>query len=129
MQRKAHQINPSADVHEWLLAERSQIISGREDGLEVLATSGNLALDDQAALLHEQFVALQQRGMNQQKLKLIDQALARLERGDFGVCEQCSEAIPRKRLSVIPWAAYCVGCQEGFDQGRTLKERTLSLVA
>ena len=95
MQRKGHQINRSADIYERLLAERSQIISGREGGLELLATSENLGLDDQAALLHEQFVALQQRGMNQQKLKLIDDALARLERGDFGVCEQCGEAIPQ----------------------------------
>jgi DnaK suppressor protein len=129
MRKQPHQINNSADFHERLLTERNQIISGREGGLDLLATSENLALDDQAALLHEQFVALQQRGMNQQKLKLIDEALARLERGDFGMCEHCGEALPRKRLSVIPWAAFCVACQEGFDRERTLAEPTLSLVA
>jgi hypothetical protein len=53
MRRKPHQINYSADFHERLLAERSQIIFGREGGLELLAMWETLALDDQATLLHE----------------------------------------------------------------------------
>jgi hypothetical protein len=48
-------------------------------------------------------------------LGLIDAALGRLERGDFGICAECGEAIPVKRLEAIPWAAYCGPCQEQVD--------------
>lgn len=129
MQRKRNQIDQSTDFHAILLAERSQIVGGRESRLELLTTTEGLALDDQAPLLHEQFVALCQRGMNRQKLKLIDAALARVEEGDFGVCQECGEDIPLKRLNIIPWAAHCVACQEGLDQEKVLEEPELSLVA
>ena len=83
MQRKRNQIDRSTDFHAILLAERNLIVSGRDGGLELLTSSEGLAVDDQAALLHEQFVALRQRGMNRRKLNLIDAALERLEQWRF----------------------------------------------
>lgn len=40
----------------------------------------------------------------------LDQALERLEHGDYGRCEVCGEAIPVERLEVRPSARTCVGC-------------------
>lgn len=42
----------------------------------------------------------------------IDAALARLEEGHFGVCEQCKHEISRDRLDAVPYAALCIGCAE-----------------
>jgi DnaK suppressor protein len=53
--------------------------------------------------------------MNQHwKLELgrIDKALHRMENGTFGMCEDCDEAIPVKRLRVRPDATLCLNCQE-----------------
>lgn len=50
-------------------------------------------------------------------LKLIDDALARLEEGNFGECQNCGNDIQPKRLDAIPWAAYCIRCQELQEQG------------
>ena len=50
-------------------------------------------------------------------LKLIEDALARLEDGDFGDCQNCGQEIQPKRLDAIPWAAYCIRCQELQEQG------------
>ena len=129
MQRKRNQIDQSTDFHSILLAERNLIVSGPDGGLELLTSSEGLAVDDQAPLLHEQFVALRQRAMNGRKLNLIDAALERLDRGDFGECRECGEDIPRKRLNVIPWAAHCVACQERFERERSLDALALMLVA
>jgi DnaK suppressor protein len=129
MQSKRNPIDQSTDFHAILLAERSQVVSGRDGGPEVLTTSEGLALDDQAALLHEQFVALRQRGMNHQKLKLIDAALARVDRGDFGTCQECGEDVPLRRLNIIPWAAHCVTCQEELDQRMSEGDSGLLLAA
>ncbi|MEV8349757.1 TraR/DksA family transcriptional regulator [Streptomyces niveus] len=40
----------------------------------------------------------------------LDQALERLEQGDYGQCEVCGEAIPVERLEVRPAARTCVRC-------------------
>ncbi len=45
------------------------------------------------------------------RLKALDAALSRLERGRYGRCEECGEEIPVPRLELLPFAAYCVDCQ------------------
>jgi DnaK suppressor protein len=43
----------------------------------------------------------------------IDRALAKIEAGTYGRCEQCGEPIKRARLKVIPHAALCIACKSG----------------
>lgn len=38
-------------------------------------------------------------------------ALDRIKTGDFGICENCDEPIPARRLDAVPWAARCVACE------------------
>ncbi len=52
------------------------------------------------------------------RLRLIDQALSRLERGTYGICAECGEDIPVERMKILPFAAFCVDCQEGRNRGR-----------
>jgi DnaK suppressor protein len=48
-------------------------------------------------------------------LKNVQSALQRLDAEIYGVCLQCEEPIPEKRLNAMPWAPYCVSCQEEMD--------------
>ena len=43
------------------------------------------------------------------RLRAIDDAFNRLERGRYGICEKCKQEIPIERLKAMPLAAYCVG--------------------
>jgi DnaK suppressor protein len=43
-------------------------------------------------------------------------ALLRIQDGSFGTCQQCDEEIHRRRLEAVPWAAFCIRCQEAVDQ-------------
>jgi DnaK suppressor protein len=43
----------------------------------------------------------------------IDRALAKIEAGTYGVCEQCGRAIPDARLEALPYATLCVACKSG----------------
>ena len=49
-------------------------------------------------------------------LRRIDSALQRLKDGQFGVCQQCGEAIPQQRLEAQPEAVACLQCQTELDQ-------------
>ncbi|HEX6850728.1 MAG TPA: TraR/DksA family transcriptional regulator [Candidatus Polarisedimenticolaceae bacterium] len=56
--------------------------------------------------------------MDRKQLVMIEEALRRIDRGEYGNCQQCGATIPRKRLEVQPWARYCITCQELEEQGK-----------
>jgi DnaK suppressor protein len=49
-------------------------------------------------------------------LKLIDAALLRIQDGTFGECLHCGQDIGERRLTAVPWARYCITCQELLEQ-------------
>src|ERR1700689_1119155 len=51
----------------------------------------------------------------QERLSAIDAAIARLGAGVYGTCARCGDEIPLARLQVIPFAQYCVDCQNGAN--------------
>jgi DnaK suppressor protein len=103
----------NSELHrEMLLANRRQLLQDCCMESSLLAEWGPVAEDDQPPMLHDQFVTLHQHGLAHQTLKLIDAALDRMAAGDFGACLACGEPISNRRLNAIPWAEYCIRCQE-----------------
>lgn len=51
------------------------------------------------------------------QLTLVDEALLRIEDEEYGTCQNCEKEINAKRLSAIPWARYCLDCQELVERG------------
>lgn len=43
-------------------------------------------------------------------------ALSRIQDGSFGRCQHCAEDIHPKRLAAVPWAQFCIVCQEALDR-------------
>lgn len=52
-----------------------------------------------------------------QRLLDIDAALERIEEGGYGSCANCGREIGERRLEAVPWARFCVDCQELAEQG------------
>ncbi len=52
------------------------------------------------------------------RLRDIDAAFSRLERGRYGLCEKCRQEIPVERLRAVPFAAYCIDCQAKRNERR-----------
>lgn len=48
----------------------------------------------------------------QRSLNLIDAALRKIKDGSYGICDLCKKAIPSKRLVAMPYAPFCIQCQE-----------------
>jgi RNA polymerase-binding transcription factor DksA len=103
---------PNSVARERLLAEKGdlwrqlQASSGNVTGLDKIAD------EDQARVLHDQFVLLSVGHLAYRRLKRIDAALARLADGSYGICEDCGGPISPKRLAAIPSAERCIACEE-----------------
>jgi DnaK suppressor protein len=57
-------------------------------------------------------ISLRQLSMHRDTLIKIDTALRKLREGTYGICEECGDEISEKRLNILPFAIYCVDCQE-----------------
>lgn len=61
--------------------------------------------------------AIQKLGSREQKhLKKIDQALAKFDTDEYGICESCGEEISYARLEARPIAQYCIDCKTAQEQ-------------
>ena len=47
---------------------------------------------------------------------LVTEALERIDANTYGVCLECEEPISAKRLKALPWAKYCISCQDAKDR-------------
>lgn len=50
-------------------------------------------------------------------LEEVQNAIERMDDGEYGTCMECGEKISKKRLDAVPWARFCVPCQERVEQG------------
>ena len=110
-----------------LLLERSKILEFDLAALED-ETTGEAAervgaqssapghLAELASDASEKAVMYGQLQIQSGELTEVRDALDRLERGIFGLCEHCDEPIPLERLRAIPYARLCVGCQTAEEQ-------------
>jgi DnaK suppressor protein len=71
---------------------------------------------DQAASEHDRQMLLHKAAVAQQRLKTLTEAQERVRQGSFGQCAECGGDIEPKRLEAIPWARYCIRCQEAREQ-------------
>jgi len=53
-------------------------------------------------------------------------ALRRIQESNFGICQECEEEIHPKRLAAVPWATFCIRCQEAADRNFDLEENQAS---
>jgi DnaK suppressor protein len=61
---------------------------------------------------HEEWIFLNRNTLDMKLLREISAALYRIEHDTYGICPECEEPISTKRLDAVPWARYCITCQE-----------------
>jgi RNA polymerase-binding transcription factor DksA len=115
-------------MRERLVRERADLEGTIERIKERLAvpqreSGGDVALADQhpadvASETEARELDVARQTMFEGRLALIDEALARVERGEYGRCVVCGRAIPEERLELVPETPYCVEDAER-EQSRT----------
>jgi DnaK suppressor protein len=104
--------NGPENYRQLLLAKKADLMASLRAQIDKLAGLGGESSEDLAPVVYDQFVALQVNQLDFDQLNLIDAALERMDREDYGVCMDCGDPISNKRLRAIPWAVYCIACQE-----------------
>lgn len=69
--------------------------------------------------------ALSLLSSDQDAIYEIEEALKRIEKGTYGVCELTSKPIPRARLEAIPWTRFTVQAQAQLEREGALRQRRL----
>lgn len=82
---------------------------------------------EQATSTFDQGLTLRMRDREARLIGKIRDALERLENGTFGICEECGEDIPVKRLRARPVTTLCIKCkreQEDEERKKAMTSRT-----
>ena len=71
---------------------------------------------------HEEWIFLNRNNIDVMLLREIEEALVRMNDRSYGTCLECVDPISLKRLDALPWARYCVSCQEALSSAEPASE-------
>lgn len=106
------------EILEAKQAELAQVLRKRE-GIAIEKSPDAL---DEVQHAAERELAIRNLDRESQLLRQVKAALQRMEDGTYGICLHCEEEISIKRLHAVPWAAYCIKCQEIADRNRAQEQ-------
>jgi RNA polymerase-binding transcription factor DksA len=90
------------------LEEQASVLKAEADSLTFDREPGDVQFDDESGegdtLAVERDFDLARAAQARHTIDEIDDALRRIDRGTYGICEYSGEPIPRERLKAIPWA-------------------------
>ena len=112
-------------IKKKLLKQRNELLTEAEHTLNnKISTEKETFPDptDQAVAELDNNFLLRLRGREQKLLKKIDEAIARIEGGTYGVCESCGEQISIKRLEARPVTTLCIECKTRQEEEEKLQE-------
>ncbi|MFP4225667.1 MAG: TraR/DksA family transcriptional regulator [Desulfobacterales bacterium] len=116
-------INEFSDIKEYLLSRKRELwnqiretlekdaIQKHQEIADVIRESGDVALEE---LREANTLSL--IGLKVDELEEIDQALNRIEAGEYGKCIDCGKQINKERLKIMPYAVRCRHCQAHHEQ-------------
>jgi DnaK suppressor protein len=92
------------EVRRSMSAQKAAQVVAR---LDVPSDEGDLSQQH-----HEEWIFLNRNTIDMKLLREVSDALHRIDHDHYGICMECDEPISVKRLEAVPWARYCVTCQE-----------------
>ncbi|HKW89356.1 MAG TPA: TraR/DksA family transcriptional regulator [Candidatus Acidoferrales bacterium] len=107
---------------------RKKLQARREELLKAIARTGQegreadedptVDLADKAANSYTKEFLFGQTHNDRTLLGLVEEAIARIREGTFGLCASCEQELQQKRLEAVPWTRYCIACQEKQEKGQ-----------
>jgi len=107
------------DLRERLRAQMSGLAKESQAEME----NYSLHMGDSGTDNFDRDFALSLLSSDQDAVYEIDEAIKRIEKGTYGVCELTGKQIPRARLDAIPWARFTVEAQAQLEKEGVLRQR------
>src|SRR5437763_6555500 len=98
-----------------LEAKQAELSAGLRNREDIAIEKAADAIDE-VQLAGERELAIRNLDRESGLLRKVKAALARIDDGSFGTCMHCEEEIGTKRLNAVPWAPFCIRCQEAADR-------------
>jgi DnaK suppressor protein len=100
--------------HRLLLKKQREVSSALGEGQPRVPAAGGLEGDliDQANADEEAELQIHLHRTEGRLARAIEEALVRIKKRIYGVCETCGHPISRVRLNAVPWARHCRECKE-----------------
>ncbi len=112
------ELNKFKNILEAKQDELEQIVRNR-DAITIEKSADAL---DEVQHASERELAIRNLDRESNLLRNVRSALRRVEDGSFGTCLHCDEEISPKRIAAVPWAPYCIKCQEEADRQQAAGE-------
>jgi len=116
--------NTLLDLRERLLSQMSGLAKESAEEMD----SYSLHMADSGTDNFDRDFALSLLSSDQDAIYEIDEALKRIQRGTYGVCELTGKPIPKARLDAIPWTRFTVDAQAQLEREGALRQRRLAAV-
>jgi len=85
--------------------------------IERNATEANFSNEiDLASTLEGREMMFQLTSRDRSELKMVEDAIYKIDTGTYGICEACSKKISPKRLRILPLSTLCIACKESMEQ-------------
>lgn len=103
-------MSENAHYREALLSKRRELLQRVEAIAQDNSLPASSDSEEQAVELENEEVLSALDDEARDILNQIDQALRRLERNEYGICQSCGQPIAPGRLEAVPYAALCIAC-------------------
>ncbi len=108
------EVNKFKKILETKQDELEQLVRNR-DAITIEKSADAL---DEVQHAAERELAIRNLDRESNLLRNVRSALRRIEDGSFGTCLHCEEEISPKRMAAVPWAPFCIQCQEQADRNQ-----------
>jgi DnaK suppressor protein len=105
-----------AKEREKLVIERAQIQQDLDSLRELMQAEVDVEIDEGDAEIFEREKNAALIAVLDRRVQDIDTALRSIEKGSYGICERCGNAIELERLEVKPDATLCLTCQQEVER-------------
>ena len=109
------------DLRERLIAQMNGL--AKESAEEM--SSYSLHMEDSGTDNFDRDFALSLLSSDQDAMYEIEEALKRIEKNTYGICELTGKSIPKARLEAIPWTRFTVEAQAQLEREGALRQRRL----
>ncbi len=123
----AKKLSPRArmmqNIKQNLLNQREALLKEAEETLNNLPSDLNFPdMGDQASAEADRNFMLRLRDRERMLLKKIDETIERIDKKDYGICEECGNEIGIKRLEARPVTTYCIECKTRQEEKERIAE-------